>query len=63
MRQRVMIFDDRVSPLVCWGDDPREGPDSEFADPSDETCPDHGDCLFSCCCGVTRCVYCRRVVA
>lgn len=45
----------------AFDDDPREQPDNEFADERMVHCPDHGDTVFTCC-GVTRCVVCKRVV-
>jgi len=46
-----------------FNDDQREDADLEFADELDIPCPDHGDCVFTTACGVTRCVVCRKVVA
>lgn len=57
-------FDDPDSFVEAFPDDPREGPDGEFADVVPGACPDGGgDHAFITACGVTRCLYCRRVAA
>ncbi len=61
MRERIVIEGDQIRRVVFFDDDPREGPDAEF--------PVADDLGFECahvaatCCGVTRCLYCRKVMA
>jgi hypothetical protein len=54
---------DRDDFLISASDDPREGPDGEFADVVLGDCPDGGEHVFLTQCGVTRCLYCRKVAA
>ena len=51
----------------AFDDDPRESPDLDFGDEfaclDDNDCENDGGHVYLTKCGVTRCVYCKRVVA
>jgi hypothetical protein len=55
-------FTDPDSFVDAFNDDPREGPDGEFADAVDADCK-RGLHVVATCCGVTRCLWCMKVVA
>jgi len=60
MRERIVIEGNDFRWIDMLDDDPREGPDAEFPayDPGFECAH-----VAATCCGVTRCLYCRKVMA
>lgn len=66
-RSYQTTFADPGSIIEDFDDDPRPFPDGEHTDEfaclDANDCDDDGGHVFLTSCGVTRCIYCRKVVA